>query len=345
MREAHELIARYAPRHEVPLALSDVPVLVRTNSPALASALTGYFAAWDTRRVGGWQRLVYAIQGEHAIDARSLVVVPRERGKEPKEAYREDVGGRIVYKLRTGVGYYVMPGQVVIAGDLERETSQVVNLIGNLVAQSFLERGFVMVHASAVAAHHGVAFAGASGAGKSTMALAMLDRGYRFVSNDRVLLRGWGDRVEMAGLPKMPRVNPGTIMRLERLRPLIGDTSRYDRMDAEALWALEEKRDVRIPDVFGSDPLPRAGLDVVYVLAWTRSGRTPKVRPIEGIELAQRLREVMRSAGLFDLRPEPRTAWYQALAMAASRLRGFEVSGGIDVEWLADMVKGAPASA
>lgn len=339
MREARELIERYRPEHEVSLALVDTPLLVRTNSEALAAALIEYFSPWDSRRVAGWERVVYAIQGEHGIDPSSLVVLARERGKPPKEAYRERSGGRIVYKLRTGVGFFVMPAEVVVAGNLEREVSQVVNLIGNLYAQSFLERGYVMVHASAVADERGIAFAGDSGSGKSTMGLALVDRGCRFVTNDRLLLRAWGDRVDMVGLPKMPRVNPGTVLRLPRLRGLIADRSGYDAMERDELWDLEEKRDVRIPDIFGSDPQPQGTLDDVYVLRWTLSGGAPQMRGLEGIELAQRLWHLVRSTGLFDLRPEPRMAWYQTLAMASSRLQGFEVRGGVDVGWLADVIE------
>lgn len=341
MREARELIERYPPEHEVHLGLADVPVVVHTNSGALASALVEYFAPWDSRRVGGFERVLYALQGEHRIDPASLVVLPRAAGKAPKEAYRERPGGRVVYKLRTGVGFFVMPGEVVMVGDLEREVSQVINLVGNLYAQSFLDRGYVMVHASAVVADRGVAFAGTSGAGKSTMALALIDRGHRFVTNDRLLVRAWGDSVDMVGLPKMPRVNPGTVLRLPRLGGLIADRSRYDAMDRRDLWSLEEKRDVRIPDIFGTDPQPQATLDEVFALAWTPGGGQPRIRRLAGFELASHLWEVVRSAGLFDLRPEPRAAWNQALAMAASRLRGYEVRGGVDVGWLADAVERA----
>jgi HprK-related kinase B len=198
-----------------------------------------------------------------------------------------------------------------------------------------------MIHASAVAGDRGIAFAGASGVGKSTMALALIDRGYRFVTNDRLLVRAWGDRVDMVGLPKMPRVNPGTVLRLPRLSGLVADRSRYDAMDRRDLWALEEKRDVRIPEVFGSDPQPQGALDEVYVLGWTLGGGGPRMRRLAGFELAAHLWEVVRSTGVFDLRAEPRAAWNQALAMAASRVRGFEVRGGVDVAWLADAVERA----
>ncbi|MGT4071513.1 UNVERIFIED_CONTAM: hypothetical protein I5919_22315, partial [Aeromonas hydrophila] len=81
-------------------------------------------------------------------------------------------------------------------------------------------------HASAVVdAEDGRAlvFLGNSGSGKSSLALQLIERGgYEFLSNDRVLMRADRHGVLVAGLPKKPRVNPGTLLAsasLSRLLP------------------------------------------------------------------------------------------------------------------------------
>ncbi|MBI6629230.1 HPr kinase/phosphorylase [Pontibaca salina] len=59
----------------------------------------------------------------------------------------------------------------------------------------------VIVHASCVAAHgRGLLIRGASGSGKSSLALAFMALGARLVADDRTILRRRGDRV-MASAP------------------------------------------------------------------------------------------------------------------------------------------------
>lgn len=81
-------------------------------------------------------------------------------------------GARLIVNARSRRGCGVV--LVVVVGDIEREPSQLVNLVGQLYAESYLERGHVMVHASAVRGDRSIAFAARSRAGKSTMALALL---------------------------------------------------------------------------------------------------------------------------------------------------------------------------
>ena len=63
-------------------------------------------------------------------------------------------------------------------------------------------------------ARRGIGIAARAGAGKSTLALHLLSSGLSFVSNDRLLIKAGASGPELAGIPKMPRVNPGTLLNL-----------------------------------------------------------------------------------------------------------------------------------
>ena len=79
------------------------------------------------------------------------------------------------------------------------------------------------------------------GAGKSTASLHVVEAGWRFLSNDRVLARATSDgRVEVRGYPKQPRVNPGTLVH----HPRLAESLREARggMDVRSLELLASLR-------------------------------------------------------------------------------------------------------
>jgi HprK-related kinase B len=336
VREALETVRRYPAVREIDVGLGDVAFTVRSNERDVAAHLERYFSRWDERRASARHFTVSALQGDAGIDTSEFVPVARSGGRAPKEAFRNVPGGRIVHKVRTGLVFFVETEEVTVVGDVLHNLNQVINLIANLYAQEYLDRGYVMVHASAASANRGVAFVAGSGGGKSTLALALLERGHRFVTNDRLLLRAWGDRPEMIGMPKLPRVNPGTLLRSPSLRRLVAEPSRYAHLDPGALWRLEEKHDVDVVEIYGRPVQPRGILSEVYVLSWSRGAGRMSVRPLTSIELGDRLWRELRTCGIFDLRAEPRLAWREEVMAVARKIRGFEVTGGVDVDALAD---------
>ena len=87
-----------------------------------------------------------------------------------------------------------------------------------------------MLHASGVVrtgSDEASIFLGNSGSGKSSLALQLIERGgFDYLSNDRVLLKVDRDRVHIVGLPKKPRVNPGTLLASPSLASLLSARKR-----------------------------------------------------------------------------------------------------------------------
>src|SRR4051812_695059 len=72
-------------------------------------------------------------------------------------------------------------------------------LIGQVLPAVATLRGFEILHASAVAlSGHAIAFAGDPGAGKSSIAVQLMLRGARLVSEDAIAIQAAGDRLTVA---------------------------------------------------------------------------------------------------------------------------------------------------
>jgi hypothetical protein len=101
-----------------------------------------------------------------------------------------DVGPRVAYLAWREVGaFLVKDGETIVADlrpgipdDLAR-----LPLLGAVLAVLLHQRGLLILHGSAGAiADQAVIFVGSKGAGKSTMAAALLARGHRFIADDLV---------------------------------------------------------------------------------------------------------------------------------------------------------------
>ena len=77
----------------------------------------------------------------------------------------------------------------------------------------------------------GLVIAGFAGAGKSTLALEIMGHGTDFISNDRVMVSRQGQTLTMAGVAKMPRINPGTVLNNPNLASVMNaeDRARFFR--------------------------------------------------------------------------------------------------------------------
>jgi HprK-related kinase B len=346
MDELASVRLTYRPDRALALQIGDVPIAVHSDSPRVAAKVRDYFSPYLVAEVPAGAAAVHLVMGEPVYDAARLKDVPRRmREQGVKEAFYDSGGVRIVVKRRTGVTMYVTGPEHYVAGDLIRNFNQVVNLVMTVYAKAMLRAGYVMLHSSAIlGAGGGVAFASASGFGKSTIALALVERHQHLVTNDRLFVRpaaGEKGAVEMVGVPKKPRVNPGTLLRIRSLSPLVTDEERaqYGSMPPAELWAVEQKHDVDVDALYGPGTMRLAGrLRAIFLLRWSPLDRGWNVKTLPVDERSGALEPLIKTAGVYDVSPPPPADQQRTLRAVADVLPVYEVRGRADVDRLADLV-------
>lgn len=271
----------------------------------------------------------------------------REAGKAGrKDAIHDLQGARLIRKLRSGVTFLQSQDRVIAFGPLTENLSTVINFINTQILNDRLRAGWQLCHAAAILGPRaGLAIAGLSGGGKSTSVLRMMDLdGTAFMSNDRVLIRG-GHPVAALGIPKQPRINPGTILGNARLHGLLSAERRAEL----ALWPqqdlrqLEEKHDLMVNEIYGANRLRYEGtLSDFWVLNWQHDTDAPtRISPVDIATRPDLLGAIMKSPGPFYERPdgrfEPNGAQPQAQPYldALAGLRVCEVTGAVDFDAIA----------
>ncbi len=321
--------------HEVFLRLRDVSVCVKTDCPPLVDRLSSYFHSYIHPVPGKHSYTVYACLGEAHIDATLLRDVPRTGGKSPKESYYDTPTGRVVVKKRTGLVVFSTSSARYVIGDVLKHFNQVVNAIEQLYIEHYHDAGLVLLHAAAVADANGrgVLISSASGVGKSSAALATLERGFHFLSNDRVLLQAAEDETRVIGIPKKPRINPGTALALPSLQQLLAEQerARYLAMDRAVLWRLERKLDVDVDAVYGEGTtVLDAPLVLIFLLEWSPFDGQPLFEELDNGEAARQLARHMLGAGPYrSIRMA--TSGSPDLAMVTCQATCFRVRGGVDL--------------
>jgi HprK-related kinase B len=338
------LVGDVVASHALGLRVAGVPLEVVTNDADVWAALGRYYAPWAAP-VSAPAARVRLIQGR--LDPRGpFRDLVRADGKRVKEAVQDLAGGRLVLKRATGVVMGLWPGHVFAVGDLRANLNQAINLINACYAKLVLGQGHVLLHAAGVSRGGRVAvLAGPPGAGKSSAALHLVDAGFRFLSNDRVLARTTAGRVEVLGYPKQPRVNPGTLLGHPRLSSLLKPEERtaLETLEPGALWALEAKRDVDLDAIYGPGTVELAGeMRALVLLRWRRDGHGLSVERLTPTAALERLEVYRKDLGAFDLDRAPsrpptaeELAGYRALLAAVPVL---DVTGRVDFRALVGAV-------
>jgi HprK-related kinase B len=238
--------------------------------------------------------------------------------------------------------FVISTARILAVGDCRQHLNQVINVINARYISHLLQAGGVLCHAAAaVGDKTGVAFAGVSGAGKSTLMLHCVGRGARFASNDRLILED-SEPVRMRGVPKLPRINPGTALSMKELRSILDAERRreLEGWDADALWELEEKYDVDVEAIYGHDRIVHAApLGAFIVLTWSRkNGTSCRIEQL-GIDDDERLIDaICKSPGPFHFDESgqfmsgyepPSPDAYRAIL---ARVPIYRIDGGVDFE-------------
>jgi HprK-related kinase B len=316
-----ELERQYAPREQLRLELDGCSIQVRSNSAPLLDALRDYFG--DLAQSASWPD-----RGPAATSAASAEVVlqaieaapcdfgfvfrawPREAGKpEQKEQFCDLKDGRVVLKVRTRLQFLIGRQELLAVGPCLANSNQIINFINSQCISRRLHEGWSLCHAAGVAqpgprGARGIGIAARAGAGKSTLALHLMSSGLSFVSNDRLLIKDTGRGPALVGIPKMPRVNPGTLLNNPDLRGILSDERQRQLapLSREQIWNLEEKYDVLVDRIYGKGRIVyRADLAGLMILNWNWHGASVPTR-FEAVDLAARpdlLELIMKSPGVF----------------------------------------------
>jgi HprK-related kinase B len=287
------------------------------------------------------------------LEGQSLPMEPdwtdwlREGGKSGrKDAVFDIENARLIRKVRSGVTFVQAPGVAIALGALADNESTAINFINTQVLNACLREGWQLAHAAAVTdGARTLAIAGLSGGGKSTSILRMMDLpGTQFLSNDRVLIKG--GPAEALGIPKHPRINPGTILGNPRLHGLLPEARKAElrALPPAALWALEEKHDLIVPDVYGPGRMRLDGpLTDFWVLNWSHdSERMTRVTPVALAERPDLLSAMMKSPGPFyqhrsgAFEPNGNSPDPASYIAALDGVAVCEVSGRIDFDAIAE---------
>jgi HprK-related kinase B len=316
-----------------------VAVLVASNSQRLNAALEDYFREFVAVPRDGFTPdfVITAHEGTAPDIGEAFTEKAPDPGKtRVKEEYVNCGDGRLVRKRLTGMLFAFTPAEHLAVGECVRNCNQIVNFINSRLIAYRLDQGCYPGHAAAVAFQgRGIALCGFSGMGKSTLALFLMNEGCTFVSNDRVLLSG-DLPARLYGVPKQPRINPGTALNNDALRNIVGseDRKRFAALPPERLWSLEHKYDAFVGQCWGPGRFAlRAPFSGLAVLNWRRDGgatRFAEVYPPYRLDLVRAFR---KDTGLFyapdeaELRPAPSPETYAVRLAQAPML---EITGGVD---------------
>ena len=330
---------------DAPFGLSVGHVSLTVHAPEpLRARLIAYFGETITAPGGGAP--VHLLEGQSLPQEPDWIDWQREGGKSGRKDAVCDLGAaRLIRKVRSGVTFVQAPGVAIALGALADNESTVINFINTQVLNACLREGWQLAHAAAVTdGARTLAISGLSGGGKSTSILRMMDLpGTQFLSNDRVLIQGGPARA--LGIPKHPRINPGTILGNPRLHGMLSEARKAElrALPPADLWELEEKYDLIVPEVYGSGRMRLYGpLTDFWVLNWSHdSNQQTRVTPVTLADRPDLLSAIMKSPGPFyqhasgAFEPNGNSPDPAPYIEALNGVRVCEVSGRIDFDAIA----------
>jgi hypothetical protein len=144
-------------------------------------------------------------------------------------------------------------------------------ILGPGIGTLLLQKGHLVLHASAVNVEgRGVVFLGWGGDGKSTIAAAMNNRGYQFITDDVLTIKFSKDN-EPVAVPSFPRVK------------LWDDVIKYMTDQPELIRKIHpeiEKYSLKVDDRFSLESLP---LKMIYVLENSQNTTITVLKPQDAL--------------------------------------------------------------
>ncbi|MEA2078515.1 MAG: HprK-related kinase B [Pseudomonadota bacterium] len=328
------------------LAIGNCKLRLRSNSAQLLDGLRGYFAHVVSAAQSPDMDVI-AVERDVVDVGVDFIDWKREPGKSGrKDACLDIPDGRLVRKVRTGMLFLQSETCRIAAGPCIEYDNQVINFINAQYMNWLQQRSWLICHAAALVYQgRGFAIAGLSGGGKSTLMLNLLDHdSVSYITNDRLFIKKCAGETRAVGIPKLPRINPGTIVHNPRLQQLIEPQRRESllALPPQELWELEDKYDVDVKTIYGAGRIVQeAPLSAFLILNWQRDADAAS--QFAAVDLASRrdlLAAIMKSSGPFyqyadgsffqDDAPLDEQVYLDAL----DGVSVFEASGQVDFDGL-----------
>ncbi len=257
-------------KEEITLSFHGRNYRILSNEAVLITVLKTYFNEWVSTNSDHPVATITAWQSEipdFGLDYQQYRESPTKR---IKEAFADADGYRIVKKIKTGVHFVIGASEWFAFGPLTTFPNQLINFVNAIFMEVNLRDNAYLFHAAGVAQNqHGIVIAAQSGKGKSTTSLLLMNKGLDFVSNDRIILQKKENKYTMIGVPKHPRVNPGTLLNNPKIKPLLKAPERFANKTQEEIWNWEEKYDVVIPEIYGASKFSLAAeTKALLIIDW-----------------------------------------------------------------------------
>ena len=325
--------------------IHDVPFRVRANDAAviahIARLVQRYRTAEPENTTDPRQELI-ALQGVPAIDTDHLTDVPRRSGtRKPARVATADLGdGRVILRRETGVVATIRPDGWTITGDLRAHPGEVTRALDAMLSLALVERGYLTLKGSALARDgRGIALVGGPDTARRALAVTLLGRGFRWVTEDSLLVRVAAGHVEMRGLPGLLRLGPAAMLAHPALRTMLSDDerARYTGQTWRDLREIEARYVVDAADAFGADGVATDGtLQMIVALRWKGGATeaTPAITPLARADAYEALADATRSFGLYDLRATLPPNFHR-LQRIAETVTMHAVTGPVDLQTVA----------
>ncbi|OEU70700.1 MAG: serine kinase [Desulfovibrio sp. S3730MH75] len=326
------------------IRFDDIIIETRINTDKLHGYLENYFKDFLTS-----ERKSDILITVHECPALDLdinyTVKQPDSGKiKIKEEFSNLNDGKVVRKILTGMIFAFGNGENIAIGPCTENSNQVINFINTRFIEHKLNQGYFLGHAAGVIQHgRGLAIAGFSGMGKSTLALHLMSKGATFVSNDRVMVTESGDQVTFYGVAKQPRINPGTALNNPDLLPIIPleERNNFASLPKTELWDLEHKYDALIHECFGREKfILRAPMNALVILNWQRDESETIIKVVNPLKRKELLTAFMKETGVFYTPVSSSKIIDQNIesyAKLLSKTTVIEIGGGVDFDMAAKM--------
>jgi hypothetical protein len=187
--------------------------------------------------------------------------------------------GQLLLNVERVARYLISSGNEIVVEVLpgSDQSTVLLYLFGPAFGAILHQRGILPVHSSAVATGRGaVVFAGASGHGKSTLAVAFHQRGFRVLADDVC-------PIATSGCPNVLPANPFLMIWADTANRLGINQRHLRRASSDA-----EKYVFPLGDAFAAESVP---LHAIYVLEPSNSDDFTLV-PIRGLQKIQLLNQI-----------------------------------------------------